>query len=166
MTPEKEQETLLKIVEMWRPSERPEYRGFRCAHCQEYKNEGWYHWVNTGGYKLPVHMCKETCEPAFKEGIIQGNEAKRVKINRKTFGNSYVFSQKATERFKEIVSSWPKYKEPELKEFICDNCNKKLLIDADGARKGYHVWWKMPDNNTLAELHFDKTCASILGIEK
>ena len=165
MKKEQEQKTLLKIVETWRPSEQPEYRGFRCANCQEYKNEAWYHWVNSGGYKLPVHMCKEICEPAFQSGSIRIDESKRAAVDQENFGNSFRFSKKATERFKEIVASWPEYKEPELKTYTCDDCTKELDIDTDGIRKGYHVWWKMPDGKTLAELHFHKTCANALDIE-
>jgi hypothetical protein len=64
------------------------------------------------------------------------------------------------------LATWPEYKEPELKVFTCDLCNKELDIDEkDGVRKGYHVWWKM-DDNTLAELHFHKDCASILKINE
>jgi len=164
MTKEKEQELLLKIVETWRPSEQPEYRGFRCANCQEYKNEAWYHWVNMGNYKLPIHMCNDTCEPAFQDGSIQVNEVKRATVDRETFGTSFQFSEKAQERFKEIVASWPEYKEPELKAYTCDDCEKDLDIDTDGTRKGYHVWWKMPDGKTLAELHFHKHCGDSLDL--
>jgi len=39
----KEHQLLLEIVETWQPSEYPEYRGFRCANCQQYKNQAWYH---------------------------------------------------------------------------------------------------------------------------
>lgn len=165
MSQDKEQNILLQIVKTWRLSEKPEYRGFRCANCQQYKNEAWYHWVNTGGYKLPIHMCNDTCEPAFQNNTIQIDEAKIQKVDRETFGNSYIYTPGAVKRFKEIVSSWPEYKEPELKAYTCDQCNKELDIDpTDEVRKGYHVWWKMGDGKTLAELHFHKNCATLLGI--
>ena len=165
MTLEEEQNILLQIVETWRISEKPEYRGFRCANCQQYKNEAWYHWVNTGNFKLPIHMCNDTCEPAFQNNTIQIDESKRQQTDRDTFGNSYVYSPEAVKRFREIVASWPEYKEPELKAYTCDACNKDLDIDStDGVRKGYHVWWKMDDGKTLAELHFHKECAKPLGI--
>ncbi len=165
MTIQAEQKVLLSIVETWRLSETPEYRGFRCANCQEYKNEAWYHWVHTGGYKLPIHMCNDTCEPAFKNKSIQVDQSKREQVNREVFGNTYHYTAEATKRFREIVASWPEYKEPELKSYSCDECNKDLDIDpTDGIRKGYHVWWKMDDGTTLAELHFHKTCAGLLGI--
>jgi hypothetical protein len=160
-----EQQLLLKIVETWRLSERPEYRGFRCANCQEYKNEAWYHWVNTGGYKLPIHMCNDKCEPAFRNNTIKVDESKRQEVDREKFGMSYKYSPEAVKKFREIVASWPEYKEPELKAYTCDGCNMGLNIDeTDNARKGYHVWWKMDDGKTLAELHFHKDCASLLGI--
>ena len=165
MTVTEEQELLLLIVETWRLSEKPEYRGFRCANCQQYKNEAWYHWVNTGGYKLPIHMCDDTCEPAFKNNTIQIDQSKRQSVDREEFGKSYQYKPEATKRFAEIVASWPEYKEPELKAYTCDECSKELEVDAvDGSRKGYHVWWKMDDGKTLAELHFHKECAAPLGI--
>lgn len=165
MTLKEEQKILLKIVETWRLSEKPEYRGFRCAHCQQYKNEAWYHWVNRGDYKLPIHLCNDTCEPAFQNNSIQIDETKRQSVDRETFGSSYKYSENAIKRFKEIVASWPEYKEPELKAFTCDDCGKNLDIDnTDGLRKGYHAWWKMDDGKTLLELHFHKDCAAPLGI--
>jgi hypothetical protein len=117
-----------------------------------------------GNYKLPIHMCNDTCEPAFQDGSIQVNEVKRATVDRETFGTSFQFSEKAQERFKEIVASWPEYKEPELKAYTCDDCEKDLDIDTDGTRKGYHVWWKMPDGKTLAELHFHKHCGDSLDL--
>lgn len=158
-----EQETLLKIVKTWRLSEKPEYRGFRCANCQEYKNEAWYHWVTTGGYRLPIHLCNDTCEPAFQTRTLTIDESKMSDVNRESFGSSYAYSPTAIEQFKKIVSSWPEYKKPELKTFTCDLCGQELHVDTDGIRKGYHVWWKMEDN-TLAELHFHKDCALSLEI--
>jgi hypothetical protein len=159
MLPSEEQAILLKIVETWRPSEKPEYRGFRCANCQQYKNEAWYHWVNTDGYHLPIHMCADNCEPAFQAGTIQIDESKRAEVNRKTFGIGYAYAEEAKKRFEKIVASWPEYKEPELKAYTCDGCGQNLDIDpADNQRKGWHVWYKMADN-TLAELHFHKDCA-------
>lgn len=165
MSLQKEQQMLQAIVETWRPSEFPEYRGFRCANCQKYKNKAWYHWVNSGNYKLPIHMCNDTCEPQFKAGTIKIDEAKRAKVDRTNFGNQYKYSDHAKSRFREIVNSWPEYKEPELKNYTCDECGKDLGIDlADGQRKGYHVWWRMDDGKTLAELHFHRECGHNLGI--
>ena len=166
---EKEQKILLKIVETWRPSESPEYRGFRCANCQEYKNEAWYHWVNTGdesgNYKLPIHMCNDTCEPQFQAGIIQVDQTKHATVDRETFGNNHEYTKEAKDRFREIIASWPEYKEPELKAYSCDDCGNELDIDpSDSQRKGYHIWWKMDDGKTLAELHFHKDCGHNLGI--
>lgn len=164
-----EQATLLKIVETWKPSEAPEYRGFRCANCQEYKDEAWYHWVNTGDYRLPIHMCDDRCEPAFKSNNIEIDESKRTTVDRGSFGNGYQYTEKAKDRFREIVASWPDYKEPELKAYTCDECEKPLdlesLPDGSKQRQGWHVWWKADDNKTLAELHFHRGCGAELGIE-
>ena len=161
----KEQEILLSIVETWKPSEYPEYRGFRCANCQQYKNEAWYHWVNFGNYRLPIHMCNDTCEKEFNNGTIKIDGSKRQTVDRDNFGNKYLFSQESLKRFKEIVALWPTYEEPKLKVYTCDNCGNDLDIDPiDGQRKGYHVWWKQNDGKTLIELHFHKDCGHKLGI--
>lgn len=166
MAPDQEQQTLLKIVETWRLSESPEYRGFRCANCQEYKDEAWYHWVNTGDYRLPIHMCDDRCEPAFQSGNIQIDESRRSTVDRDNFNPSY--SEEAVKRFHEIVSTWPEYKEPEIKAYTCDDCENPLdvenLPDGTTQRQGWHVWWKMPDGKTLAELHFHRDCGANLGI--
>ena len=100
MDKNKEQQLLLEIVETWSPSQFPEYRGFRCANCQQYKNEAWYHWVNSGDYRLPIHICDDTCEPQFKKGTIKIDQSKREKVDRSSFGNEYKYSEKAVERFK------------------------------------------------------------------
>lgn len=165
MSPIEEQDILLQIVETWKISEVPEYRGFRCANCQQYRNEAWYHWLNIGGYKLPIHMCDDTCEPLFQNNSIKIDDTRRQIVDRTNFGNSYTYSPEAVKRFNEIAASWPEYKKPELKAYTCDLCNKKLNIDStDGIRKGYHVWWKMRDDKTLVELHFHKDCAASMGI--
>lgn len=158
-----EQKKLLKIVQTWNLNETPEFRGFRCANCQEYKNEAWYHWLDFGGYKLPVHMCDEKCEKQFKSGRIIINPAKKIEVDRDSFGIK--FRPKTINRFREIVDSW-RQKEPELKPFSCDECGNKLEIDTnDGKRKGFHVWWKIPNDKTLTELHFHKHCGNRLGIK-
>ena len=164
-----EQKILLEIVETWRLNEFPEYRGFRCATCQQYKNEAWYHWINTGdengNFRLSIHMCSDICEPALQNETIQVDSSKRKKVDRESFGNVHQFTDEAKKRFGEIVASWPDYKAPELKAFSCDECNNPLEINqADKERKGYHVWWKMPDGKTLTELHFHRDCGHNLGI--
>lgn len=168
VSPEKEQEILLQVVETWRLSEVPEYRGFKCANCQQFKDQAWYHWVNTGGYKLPIHMCNDTCEPAFIAGNLQIDQGKRAQIDRVAFGSTHSYPEKAVERFRQITSAWPEYKEPELKAFTCDACERDLTIetlsDNSKQRQGYHVWWKMDDGFTLAELHFHRDCGHRLGL--
>lgn len=158
------QDLLLQIVQTWRISETPEYRGFRCANCQEYKNKAWYHWINTDGYRLPIHLCDDTCEKAFRENRIKIDVTKKQMVDIERFGSSYTYSPTAIEKFERIITSWPEYKDPELKAFTCDECEKELDIDSnDGQKKGYHVWYKTIDN-TLAELHFHKSCAENFGI--
>ena len=162
---EQEQKILLDIVETWNISEKPEYRGFRCANCQEYKNEAWYHWLNNEKFKLPIHLCNDTCEPAFQDRNISIDQKKINHVNRAAFGNNHVYPETAVNRFQQIVNNWPNYKVPELKVFTCDECGENLDIDhQDEIRKGYHVWWKMPDGQKLTELHFHKACGNKLNI--
>ncbi|MBI2026040.1 MAG: hypothetical protein HYT06_01520 [Candidatus Levybacteria bacterium] len=164
MDKNKEQKLLLEIVETWRPSEYPEYREFKCANCQEYKNQAWYHWLNLRGYRLPIHMC-DKCEPELKKGTIKIDQSKRQIVDRSSFGKEYKFQDKTIQRFKKIVSTWPDYEEPRLKTFICDECGQDLDIDPlDKQRKGFHVWWKKDDGKTLVELHFHKFCGNSLGV--
>jgi uncharacterized protein YlaI len=165
VTPKNIQQLLLAIVQTWRPSEQPEYRGFRCAYCQQYKNESWHHVLTTGQYLLPVHMCNDKCEAILQNNALTIDSTKIQSINRDTFGNNYVYTPKTSRRFNEIIASWSLIEKPILKAFCCDECGESLSIDpSDRIRKGYHVWYKMPDNITLAELHFHRHCAERIGI--
>lgn len=161
---DQDQATLLQIVQTWNISEKPEYRGFRCANCQQYRNQAWYHWVTTGDFKLPIHLCNESCEAQFQNGTLQITNPP-IEIDHASFGKGYHYSEAAVTRFRQIVGSWLKDQAPQLKAFSCDQCQQNLLIDpSDYQRKGWHVWWKMDDGKTLAELHFHKECAAALGI--
>lgn len=156
-----EQSLLLDIVKTWNISESPEYRGFRCANCQEYKNIAWYHWVTTGGFRLPIHLCDDTCEKALKSGELNVDKTKQKEIDRNTFGKTHSYTPEAVTTFRNIVSSWPDESKPLLKAFTCDLCEKDLDLE-DGIRKGWHVWWNT--NGTLTELHFHKACGASIGI--
>ena len=76
--------TLLKIVETWKLNEKPEYRGFRCANCQKYMHKAYYYWLDTKGYKTPVHFCRQ-CQKLFESFHIRITKLSHP-INRKTFG--------------------------------------------------------------------------------
>lgn len=99
---------------------------------------------------------------------MQIDEGKRAQVNRGTFGNAYQYTEEAKKRFREIVASWPEYKEPELKVYVCDDCGKELdmeiLPDGSTQRQGCHVWWKMDDEKILTELHFHRDCGQRLGV--
>lgn len=64
--------SLLSIVKTWKVNPKPEYRGFRCADCQKYIRKAWHHFLDYGGYKVPVHFCNAcqkklgSKEPKFK----------------------------------------------------------------------------------------------------
>ncbi len=161
---QKKQKLLLSIVQTWHPSESPEYRGFRCANCQKYINEAWHHWLKSGGFCVPVHLCSD-CEPKIQDGTIAIDETKVPPINTNSFGKTGQLTDSTRARFKEIVGTWPLLAPSTLKAFVCDECARILEIDPVGnQRRGYHVWWKM-DDQTLAELHFHRECGQRLGIK-
>lgn len=49
---------LLETVKSWHIKRKPEYRGFRYAHCQKYMHKAWHIWFEDGGYKCEIHLCK------------------------------------------------------------------------------------------------------------
>lgn len=155
-----EQALLLQIVKSWNISPTPQYRGFRCAACQEYKNESWYHWLYEGGFLVPVHLCDDTCHVAFLSGALQlASQPPSQTIN---LTNPY--SPKAIGTCEELVEEWNTLAQPVLKAFACDLCEKDLDIDPeDSQRKGFHVWY-LTKNNHKAELHFHKDCWNSLCV--
>jgi hypothetical protein len=170
-----EQDTLLAIVRGWHPSAIPEYRGFRCAACQQQINAAWYHWLQNDEYFLPVHLCDERCERLFRAGTLhpvsagQGAGATSPAPARPPLNNTNLYSETATRRFREIVTGWRAAQTaPVLRAFTCDACGGELLMEPgpDGSpqRQGYHVWWEMEPEQTRVELHFHRDCGHALGI--
>lgn len=156
-----EQALLLQIVKSWNISPTPEYRGFRCAACQQYRNEAWHHWLRSNGFLVPVHLCDETCAPAFRSGSLK--LASTPPSAPPVLTNPY--SIKAMGTFEEILEDWNTLAQPVLKTFTCDLCYKELEIDPeDSRRKGYHVWYKTKTNE-FTELHFHSQCAETLAIK-
>ncbi len=149
-----EQAILLKIVKTWNISSSPEYRGFRCAYCQQYRNQSWYHWLRSSGFIVPLHLCEEVCHSKFEAGKLEFKE--NPDYQRNPLENNY--SEKAKEKFEEIIESWDMNQKPILKAFVCDLCHQDLAIDPiDNLRKGYHVWYETKRGD-YAELHFHRTC--------
>ena len=145
--------TLLRIVETWKLSEKPEYRGFRCANCQRYMHKAYYYWLNDGGYLTPVHFCKK-CQKKFELSKIQITKP-RLSVNRKTFGLD--FGKDFIERCKNLIKKWNTKAKPTYKIFTCDNCGKNMY-------KAYHCWLNI--NGLLIEIHFCEKCGNKLGLNK
>jgi len=120
--------TLLKIVETWSLSQKPEYRGFRCANCQKYIHKGYYYWLDGGDYKTPVHFCKK-CQRKFESGKIKITKP-TIPVNRQTFGLN--FPENFIHLFKNLIQNWDTKAKPIYKIFTCDNCGKNMY-------KTYHV---------------------------
>ena len=155
MNKTEEQGLLLKIIGTWVINEIPEYRAFKCANCQNYINKARYHWINSNGFRLPLHLCQQ-CELKLQQNKVVVKENNTIQ----NFNNSYQLSDVVRKHFEEIIDKWPVSNTPELKEFTCDECLKTLNVDKDdNQRKGYHIWYKMEDGNTLAELHFHRHCS-------
>jgi len=49
---------LLKTVHSWNIKKDPEYRGFRCASCQNYLRKAWHIWFNSDHYQCEIHLCR------------------------------------------------------------------------------------------------------------
>jgi len=134
-------DTLLRIVRTWRPGERPEYRGFRCANCQRSIRKAWHHWLDCCGYKTPVHFCA-ACEKKFRASKIEITKPE-TKVDRKTFGME--FPPSVERKIREAAARWNTKAKPGYKTFTCDECGRRM-------RKAWHVWSN--DRGTLVEAHF------------
>jgi len=69
------QKVLLGIVQTWSISEKPEYRGFRCASCQKYLHKAWHYYLRGRRYNTPVHfcnVCKAKLSALKNKGIYKG----------------------------------------------------------------------------------------------
>jgi len=145
--------TLLRIVKTWNLSEKPEYRGFKCANCQRYLHKAYYYWINRNGYKTPIHFCKK-CQKEFESGKIQITKP-CLPINRKFFGLK--FDQGFIKMCKEIIKKWNTKAKPVYKNFTCDYCRKNIY-------KAYHTWLNL--NGILCEVHFCQNCAFKLKLNR
>lgn len=152
-------EILRSIVDIWDISPKPEYRGFRCANCQKYINESYYHWLQDDQYYAPVHFCTD-CQSKFLSGELQPAVSSSHRERDLTVFNKQ-YSSAAQEVFASIVATWQPAASDAATIFYCDKCGRELDIDAaDGQRKGYHVWWL--HDGRLHELHFHRGCGDEL----
>lgn len=154
------QPLLLEIVKRWNASEKPEYRGFRCANCQAYfEKNAYHHFLMTGGFLCPVHFC-DACEVLFQKGTISGSKSV-VNIDYHTFGKEHSYKFETVAEFKTLIASWLEmYKNVVLKPFTCDMCQQPLAKNLMGQQEGFHVWWN--NEGMLVELHFCRECGDKL----
>ena len=147
-----EQEILFAIVKTWNIKSKPEFRGFRCANCQEYMQSAWHHWLHSKGFITPIHFC-EACEEAFKSGKIEIS-SKEGSLDRNNPG--FFYGGRVLEIMQGIVNSWtfPLVKKP----FSCDLCTH----DVKDAR-AWHVWIDLGEK--MVEEHFCKSCGKKVGVE-
>lgn len=144
---------LLKIIQTWNLSLWPEYRGFRCANCQKYMNKAWYHWLDNGGYRTPVHFCKN-CERDFRTAKIEVKKP-QIKVDRAKFDPK--LPRRIRTRIGKIADRWNTAARPIYKMFVCDECDRKMT-------KAWHVWANL--KGLLVETHFCKECGKRLELDK
>lgn len=147
------QEILLRIVKTWDLSEKPEYRGFRCASCQSYMHKAWHHWLTGEGYRTPVHFCNK-CESDYRSSGIRVTKP-GIDVDRNEFGLRFPGIIEA--KLIEIVGKWDTDAGPVYKTFTCDDCGINM-------HKAYHVWFNM--DKTLVEVHFCKKCGDKLSLHE
>jgi len=110
-----EQKNLLRIVKTWKISDKPEYRGFRCASCQKYIHKAWHHQLRTGGYRTPVHfcnLCKAKLNTLRMKGVFKTFTCDNC--GKKMYKSWHVWSKKGG-----ILAE----------AHFCKNCGDKLGID-------------------------------------
>jgi hypothetical protein len=153
---ELEQLILESIIASWKINPEPEYRGFRCANCQNYINEAFYHWLQNSHFFIPVHFC-EHCQQLFENGELDEIPQRQSSADVHNFHADYP----GKKTFQQLVQSWKPSSDKKLTSFYCDKCALPLEVDqSDDDRKGYHVWWL--NDNLLYELHFHKECGNPL----
>ena len=143
------QDALLRVVQTWNLNPKPEFRGFRCANCQRYLHRSWHHWLNSGGYKTPVHLCQD-CEKRSRKGNLKVMTTRRPVLKSRFYSN---LPPKVMQRLRSIVRSWRLPSRAVHKSFTCDKCRTSL-------HKAYHVWTYIDGN--LVEAHFCKRCGDQL----
>lgn len=104
------QKTFLKIVQTWKISYTPEYRGLRCADCQRYMHKAYHHFLNYGGFKCPVHLCQE-CEAKFRKDGGKGKSEYRI----------FTCDRCSINHFK-MFHVWDKQGSTLIEAHFCKNC--------------------------------------------
>ena len=151
------QAKLIAIAETWVLSDRPEFRGFRCADCQQYLiDNAWHYFLREGGYLLAVHFCG-TCRRVFDESGITSKP--RFSVVRKRFMPR--FPAGTGKALHAISRRWNRDTPPVSKVFTCDRCKEALPMLGD-RRQGWHVWQNQ--HGRLIEYHFDDACARKIKI--
>ena len=141
------QDALLRIVQTWKLHPKPEYRGFRCAHCQRSLHKAWHHRLAFGGYKIAVHLC-QSCESLFKQDKLKVRGQRRLVFTSRFSTNFYLKIKSKLHNFLGRTLTRTVHK-----SFTCDKCRTRL-------KKAYHIWLFL--GGSLHELHFCKRCGDQL----
>lgn len=140
LSPKINQETLLNIVSTWHVKQKSEFRIFKCGNCRRILRRAWHYWLHIGGFKTPVHLCKE-CQRDLKITY--------PKLNLKLSKIDLRPSQRLKPILLDIVSQWNIKVKPCFKQFQCDYCKRTI-------HKANHIPVKIKAK--ISEVHLCKQC--------
>jgi protein-arginine kinase activator protein McsA len=88
---------------------KPEFRGFRCAMCQEYIAKAWHHKLDSSEYLVSVHLC-ENCQ---KSSNIEGGLFKPFRCD------------KCAKELTEVYHVWNKENGRLIEIHYCKSCGEE-----------------------------------------
>ena len=56
------QKELVRLANKWKIDWKPKYRKATCANCGIEMTKMWHIWLDEGGYKKEIHLCKKCGE--------------------------------------------------------------------------------------------------------
>ncbi|MEW6008524.1 MAG: hypothetical protein AB1629_02700 [Candidatus Omnitrophota bacterium] len=155
------QDNLLKIAKTWHIKRTPKYRAFKCANCRRFLHRAWHHWLHSGGFRTPIHLCQkchnnlDITYPALNLYPVRElhkkhrNFSNGVKLKKIKFS----FKKEVRKFLIKIISGWDIAESPLYKQFTCDYC-KRIIY------KTYHIFFKA--NSKISEVHLCKYCNRLI----
>ncbi len=134
------QDKLLEIARTWHIKKRPSYRAFKCANCRRFLRRAWHHWLVSGGFNTPIHLC-----PRCHNNLSITYPTLVINLQNINFA----FKKGIKEVLVHIVSDWDIKEKPHYKQFSCDYCKRFIY-------KAYHIFIKI--NRKISEVHLCRHC--------
>lgn len=139
---------LASLVASWDISAEPEFRGFRCAACQQLMmGAAWHYWCETRTVVTPVHLCGECHDKAPSPALHRPVDRSR----------RWPPAVTATPGLRRALAAQPR-PHGVWQEFRCDRCG------GNDARM-WHIWRSLPDGR-LAEGHLCGDCGAPAGLRR